>query len=717
MTRPRSSSSSDRSSDLAILLAPSGEASCSELQRLLAGLGVRVAHTIPLSRMLGEGKRAEVRAKIDALARGPDEHVLVVVDRALDPGAQRELEVALDVEVLDRTAVVLRVFEQRARTRLAQLEVELARLAYEIPRVRDDGARRDREGGGGGRGARGHTEVELRKQQLRERSARLEREVERLRASRATQAAARRDVPRVALVGYTNAGKSSLLRALTGSDVLVEDALFATLDTTVRALAPATTPRVLVSDTVGFMRSLPHALVASFHTTLDEARDTDLLLLVVDASEPEHHEQLRVTREVLTAIGATSPTRIVLSKIDRVDPERRASLLAEHPGAIAISAHDPTEVRRLRDAIVAFFAKDEEHDVLVVPFTEGRLIADIRAAARILSEHHDESGAVLAIRARPEALDRWRAALPPLPSITSAAELVAAAARYGLRVTPERDVLDASGLDFLVVHARDDAGAPWIVRTPRRADVIASAQREARVLRLVAPSLAVAVPDWRVHARDVIAYPRLEGTPGWRFDDTGALRWAFDPSAPPDAFLDTYAHLLASLQAIPLDRLHDAGVRVESVGDARTELARAMRDTRDALAPSDAVWVRWQRWIDDDASWPTHVALAHADLHPGHLLLDGQARITGVLDWTEARATDPSIDLAMLFGCYGRSALESVVDRFARAGGVTWPAIVSHTIERWAANAALIAEWALRTGDDAVLAHARHHLATITAST
>ncbi|AKF09095.1 GTPase HflX [Sandaracinus amylolyticus] len=717
MTRPRSSSSTDRSSDLAILLAPSGEASSSELERLLAGLGIRVAHTVPLTRDPGAGKRAEVRASIDALARAPDQRVLVVVDRALDPGAQRELEIELDVEVLDRTAVVLRVFEQRARTRLAQLEVELARLAYEIPRVRDDGARRDREGGGGGRGARGHTEVELRKQQLRERSARLEREVERLRASRATQAAARRDVPRVALVGYTNAGKSSLLRALTGSDVLVEDALFATLDTTVRALSPATTPRVLVSDTVGFMRNLPHALVASFHTTLDEARDADLLLLVVDASDPEHREQLRVTREVLETIGATSPTRIVLSKIDRVDPERRASLLRELPGALAISAHDPADVRRLRDAIVAFFARDEEHDVLVVPFTEGRLMAEIRAEAHVVSEHHDEPGTALAVRARPDVLERWRTALPPLPAITTAADLVGAAARYGLRVAPERDALDASGLDFLVLHARDDAGSPWVVRTPRRPDVIASAQREARVLRLVAPSLPAAVPEWRVHARDVIAYRRIEGTPGWRFDDAGALQWAFDPSAPPDAFLDTYARLIASLQSIPVDRIHDAGVRVEAAGDARAELARAMHATRDVLAPSDAVWSRWQRWIDDDASWPAHVALAHGDLHPGHLLLDDASRITGVLDWTEARATDPSLDLAMFFGCYGRDALESVVDRFARAGGVTWPAIVSHTIERWAAYAVVIAEWALRTGDDAVLAHARHHLATITAST
>src|SRR5699024_3581262 len=158
--------------------------------------------------------------------------VVIVVDGALEPGPHRELERALGVDVMDRTGVVLRVFEQRARTKLAKTEIELARLAYEAPRLREDSAGDDREGGGG-RGARGHTNVELAKQAMRERRVKLERELERLRSARATQIARRRDQPRVALVGYTNAGKSSLLRALTGGDVRVEDALFATLDPTV----------------------------------------------------------------------------------------------------------------------------------------------------------------------------------------------------------------------------------------------------------------------------------------------------------------------------------------------------------------------------------------------------------------------------------------------------------------------------------------------------
>ena len=302
----------------------------------------------------------------------------------------------------------------------------------------------------------------------------------------------------------------------------------------------------------------------------------------------------------------------------------------------------------------------------------------------------------------------------PMPtSHPSPRSILAAAAASGLDLTTDRTDLDATGLDFFVVHARDATGAPWIVRAPRRTDVREAAQREARVLRLVRPVLPVAVPDWRVHTPEVIAYPRLDGTPAWTFDASGGLSWALDPQALSGPFLDSYAAALAALQSVGPERARDAGVRVESIDDAREEMARAIDETRGELAPPEAVWARWQRWLEGHDAWPRHAALAHGDLHPGHLLLDGGGRVVAILDWTEARVTDPSVDLALFHGCFGRSALEAMVLRLARAGADVEPGLVPHTIERWAAYPALVAAWAMRTSSEAAMAHARAQLAAI----
>src|SRR5205085_6585696 len=205
----------------------------------------------------------------------------------------------------------------------------------------------------------GESHGELDRRKIRDRIAELQKELDAMKLERKTQRARRQErqgLARVALVGYTNAGKSSLMRALTGSEVLVADKLFATLDTTVRALYPPTHPRVLVSDTVGFIRKLPHDLVASFRSTLDEALEASLLLFVVDASDPAHESQLEVSRSVLKEIGAdVIPSRLVLNKIDRVPEADRAALHAKHPDAIFVSAKSPQDVAMLRETIIAFF--------------------------------------------------------------------------------------------------------------------------------------------------------------------------------------------------------------------------------------------------------------------------------------------------------------------------------------------------------------------------
>ena len=337
---------------------------------------------------------------------------IVLVDQDITPSQSRNLERATGVEVLDRTAVILAIFQRHARSREAKLQVEIARLEYMAPRLRETGGGRDRQGGGiGGRGA-GESTSELDRRKVRDRVAELRQELTAIEREAGTRRRRREDVNTVALVGYTNAGKSSWMRALTGSGVLVEDKLFATLGTTVRALKPETATRVLVSDTVGFIKHLPHDLVASFRSTLDEARECSLLLHVVDASDPAFQAQIEVTREVLASIGADeSPRLIVLNKADRLDELTRARVLKAHPDAILLSAHDPADVARLHAHILAHFERDMEELELVVPYAKSRVVAQAHELGTVLSEGYEEDGVRLRVRASATALARLRAEL------------------------------------------------------------------------------------------------------------------------------------------------------------------------------------------------------------------------------------------------------------------------------------------------------------------
>jgi GTPase len=345
-------------------------------------------------------------------ARPAAKATLVLVDHELTPSQARNLERATDAEVLDRTAVILAIFQRHARSREARLQVEIARLSYIAPRLRETGGGRDREGGGiGGRGA-GESASEIERRKVRDRIAELRAELASIDQEAGTRRLRRAEQNTVALVGYTNAGKSSWMRALTGSAVLVEDKLFATLGTTVRALQPEGATRVLVSDTVGFIKHLPHDLVASFRSTLDEARESDLLLHVVDAADPAHEAQIAVTCEVLASIGAAEiPRRILLNKADRLDAEARARVAAAHPDALLLSAKRPADVAVLREALLAYFERDLEQDELVVPYALQRVVAEAHARGHVLAERHDALGTRLVVRASPEVLARLRAAL------------------------------------------------------------------------------------------------------------------------------------------------------------------------------------------------------------------------------------------------------------------------------------------------------------------
>ncbi|MEI8118054.1 MAG: GTPase HflX, partial [Methylophilaceae bacterium] len=361
------------------------EASLNELRELAKTLGYVVVHTFVQKRAgfditayLGAGKRQEISEFInnesEFVANGDqvDSRLIdaVLIDHEISPSQARNLEKEVGCEVMDRTMVILEIFHRNARSRAARAQVEIARLGYMAPRMREAAKLagpqgRQRSGAGGRGGGESHTELDRRK--IRDRISELQQEIVAMDVERKTQRARRQErqgLAVVALVGYTNAGKSTLMRALTGSEVLVANKLFATLDTTVRALYPESVPRVLVSDTVGFIKNLPHGLVASFKSTLEEALDASLLLHVIDASDPGFERQLEVTDEVLEDIGADIVPRIrIFNKIDFVgdaaaQAEREAALQARYPDCVVMSARRPDEVAKLRQKIVTFFQQD-----------------------------------------------------------------------------------------------------------------------------------------------------------------------------------------------------------------------------------------------------------------------------------------------------------------------------------------------------------------------
>ena len=342
------------------------------------------------------------------LDREGERPCLVVVDHEISPRQSRNLEQATGVEVLDRTGVIVEIFHRHAQSREARLQVEIARLKYVAPRMRASAGRKERQQGKGA----GESALELDRRKIRDRIAELKEELDAIALQHENRRQARQDHLRIALVGYTNAGKSSLMRALTGSDVLIADKLFATLDTTVRALYPETKPRLLVSDTVGFIKKLPHDLVASFRSTLDEALEASLLVYVMDASDPTCDEQLEVTRTVLVEIGAnTIPYLLVLNKADRLDEGARISALDRHPTGLLISAKQPSDVAALRQRIIDHFETAMCDEELLVPYSKQGRLGEIYAQARVLSEAYDEQGAKLLVRALPAAIARLKQAL------------------------------------------------------------------------------------------------------------------------------------------------------------------------------------------------------------------------------------------------------------------------------------------------------------------
>ena len=433
------------------------EASLTELRELAKTLGFTVTRAFTQKRSgfdatayLGVGKRQEIRHFVqgdadeetefapdsqnplpglsaadeaggeEAVPVSPHPIDAIFVDHEISPSQARNLENEVGCQVMDRTMVILEIFHRNARSPAARAQVEIARLGYLAPRLREAaklaGPQGRQRSGVGGRGA-GESHTELDKRKIRDRIAELQREIVAMDVERKTQRARRlghQGLASVALVGYTNAGKSTLMRALTDSEVLVANKLFATLDTTVRTLYPEGVPRVLVSDTVGFIKNLPHGLVASFKSTLEEALDASLLLHVIDASDPGFERQIEATEHVLNEIEAQDVPRLrVFNKIDQVgdaaaQAEREAALRAEYPGCIVMSARRPEDVASLHRAILDFFQKDLDEAELFLPWSAQQLRGEIFSRCKVLEERANEEGAFFLVRAERGALDSLR---------------------------------------------------------------------------------------------------------------------------------------------------------------------------------------------------------------------------------------------------------------------------------------------------------------------
>ncbi|MDF2575799.1 MAG: GTP-binding protein [Agromyces sp.] len=375
--------------------------------RVLDGLLQRRPHPDP-STYLGSGKAEELRHVVAAL--GAD---TVIADTELAPSQRRALEDVVKVKVIDRTAVILDIFSQHAKSREGKAQVELAQLEYLLPRLRGWGESMSRQAGGqvGGAGAGmgsrgpGETKIELDRRRIHSRMAKLRKQIAGMKPAREAKRANRRRnaVPSVAIAGYTNAGKSSLLNRITGAGVLVENALFATLDATVRRNTTEDGRVYTIADTVGFVRNLPHQLVEAFRSTLEEVADADLIVHVVDSAHPDPAGQIATVRDVIGEVGARDiPELVVFNKADLITPEERLVLQGLEPNAVFASARTGAGVAEVLEAIGRMLPDPAIEIDLLVPYDRGDIVSGLHETGRVLSVEYVEDGTRIRALASPE---------------------------------------------------------------------------------------------------------------------------------------------------------------------------------------------------------------------------------------------------------------------------------------------------------------------------
>ena len=399
--------------------APDAEAareSLAELALLTDTAGADVVESVLQRRdtpdpatYIGSGKAEELRT----VAEGLDVD-LVVFDDELTPAQQRNLERLFGRDVVDRVALILDIFAQHATSQEGMVQVELAQLRYRLPRLRGRGLELSQQGAGIGTRGPGETQLEVDRRRILRRVAKLEHDLEHLARTRATQRKARRRraIRSIALVGYTNAGKSTLLNRLTAAHARVEDRLFSTLDPTTRRLRLPGGEIAVLSDTVGFVRRLPHQLVEAFRSTLEEVVDADLLVHVVDGSAADAAPQIDAVHAVLREIGAGEvPELVAVNKIDVADPSGVDALVLTHPGAVPVSAATGEGVEKLLDAVSARLRGLTPICELFVPYDRGDVVAALHRDGEVLVEVHGEGGTRVRARLGPPERSRYQAFL------------------------------------------------------------------------------------------------------------------------------------------------------------------------------------------------------------------------------------------------------------------------------------------------------------------
>jgi len=349
---------------------------------------------------IGRGKAEEIKELVEEI-----DAKVVIFDDDLSPAQTRNLETLIDRKIIDRSRLILDIFSSRARTKEAQTQVELAQLTYMLPRLTRQWTHLSRQAGGGGAsggiGTRGpgETQLEVDRRATRSRINALENALDKIARQRETGRKQREGIFKTALVGYTNAGKSTLLKGLSGADVLIEDRLFATLDSTTRRVHLGYNRDILCTDTVGFIRKLPHHLVASFRSTLEEAIQADLLLHVVDASYEHREEHIATVDQVLTDIGITDrPTLLIFNKIDQIDKDEREGLRVTYPDAVFVSGLTGDGLDRMRSQIYHHLEGARVTLDLKLPQSEGRLISDLHRIGEVLTTQYVGNDVLMTVK-------------------------------------------------------------------------------------------------------------------------------------------------------------------------------------------------------------------------------------------------------------------------------------------------------------------------------
>lgn len=382
--------------------------SLDELAQLARTAGATVVDRFVQNRTRIDGKTYVGSGMVERIKRAADVHEanLLIFDNELRPSQGREIEAASEIKVIDRTELILDIFAKRAQTKVARAQVELAQLEYELPRLRRLWDHLERLGGGIGTRGPGETQLESDRRLVRQRVKVLKKTLKGVDVDRAEQRKQRSAMTRVALVGYTNAGKSSVMNALSGASVLTEDLLFATLDATTRKIDLPGGHAALLTDTVGLIKKIPHHLVNSFHATLEEVADADLLLHVVDVSRANCERYLELAEAVISDIGARGkPTRIVFNKTDRVHDDGALDRLGRmYPGAVFTSATEGSGLDDVREAMRAFVEDQEEIIEATVPNDDGRTMALFHERGEVLSKEVGDESTVMRVRlSKPEA--------------------------------------------------------------------------------------------------------------------------------------------------------------------------------------------------------------------------------------------------------------------------------------------------------------------------